>query len=171
MPVHDIEATKGHIRKRVTLEHRLFWEVHSAKDKVTWLLCRHNSRQQQIPRLSNSRGMFCKANYSLRVRRPVLPPIPLFSRSRHYHPRLLYSIKARRLCIWISLNKPLFEISPLKSEDLLSLTANNFNSRWHWASQSSVCWRKKTFPLSSPDKMGGFLNPMSRCGATLLMSL
>lgn len=44
--------------------------THSGKDKDTWLLCHQNSQKSLIPTLSNIRGMFCKANSSLRVRCP-----------------------------------------------------------------------------------------------------
>lgn len=73
--------------------------------------------------------------------------------SQHCHPWLLYSIKANRLCIWISLGKPLFEIRPLKSRELLSLTANDFNYRWCRPSEALYAGEKNIF-LFPPQQDG-----------------
>lgn len=94
---------------------------------------------------------------------PVLSSIPPFSslawiQSQHCHPRLLYSTKASRLCNSISLGKPLFEISPFKSRELLSLTANDFNYRWYKAFWSFVFWRREYFSLNSSARCGTLWN-------------
>lgn len=91
---------------------------------------------------------------------------------QYYRPRLLYSIKASRLCIQISQGKRLFEISSLKSRELLSLTVNDFNYRWYCAFLSST--KRECFSLSFSTRWESFWNrcrdvePLSHVSVGLL---